>query len=163
MPVSPHSPDNDDCQFLTAHGAAVDVRLESRIGERPTLFLLGNRAGLLSVANILLWFVSNAWRREFLSLAELPLIRLHGLLSVTIRLTLSGDTGRDGIISFLDRGEQLEWAVTECDLRRIAIALHGLVAAPHREYFQPWVEDTSAVGIEVRMVDAAAWIERGRA
>ena len=34
---------------------------------------LGNRAGLLSLANVLLWLVSHAWRREFLSLAELAI------------------------------------------------------------------------------------------
>jgi hypothetical protein len=68
--MNPPIPDAYDYRFLTAPGAAVEVRLES-VSEWPVLLLLGNRAGLLSLANVLLWLVGNSWRREFLSLAEL--------------------------------------------------------------------------------------------
>ena len=68
-----HSPDAEDYRFLTAPGAEVVVRLEPGT-QRPVLRVLGNRAGLLSVTNVLLWLVANASRREFLSLAELPFV-----------------------------------------------------------------------------------------
>jgi hypothetical protein len=39
------------------------------------LRLFGNRVGMASLSNILLWLKANAYRREFLSLTELSFIR----------------------------------------------------------------------------------------
>jgi hypothetical protein len=156
--MNPHSPDVEDYRFLTAPGAEVVARLEPGTG-RSVLLILGNRAGLLSLANVLLWLVANAWRREFLSLAELPFVRVALPLVVTVRMTMGDATGRDGKLGFLDRGEQLEWAIAESDLQRLAVVLHGLVSAPHREYYTPFVADGSAADVEFRMTDAAEWMK----
>jgi hypothetical protein len=158
--MNPRSPDAQDYRFLTTSEAAVAVRLEHNC-DRPMLLILGNRAGLLSLANVLLWFVGNAWRREFLSLAELPFVSVEAPLSAILRLTLGDATRQNGVLVFLDRGEQLEWAIAEADLQRVAIALHSLVSAPHREYFTLLVGDGSAADVEFRMTDALEWIQRG--
>jgi hypothetical protein len=159
--VNPRSPDVEDYQFLSTSGAKVEVRLNRLEAGRPVLFIGGNRAGLLSLANILLWLVGNVWRREFLSLAELPFVTTVPPFAVTLRITLGDGTGRGGILMFLSRCEQIEWAVAEDDLRRIAVELHRVVSAPSREYFAPLLEDGSVADVEFRMLDAAEWIERG--
>ena len=77
--------DADEYRFLTTTGARVECRLEF-VDDAHELQLFGNRAGLLSLANILLWFVANAWRRELLSLGEQGFVQLTPPLSVGIRL-----------------------------------------------------------------------------
>jgi hypothetical protein len=64
----------------------VSVRLATDEQGQPELEILGNRAGLLSLANVLLWLVANAWRREFLALAELPFVHVGAPLAVCLRL-----------------------------------------------------------------------------
>ena len=69
--------DRDEYRFLTPSGAAVTVRVGAGTG-RPIVRISGNRAGLLALSNVLLWLTANAWRREFLSLAELPFVDAEG-------------------------------------------------------------------------------------
>jgi hypothetical protein len=154
--MTSRSTDAADFRFLTASGASLDVELNHG-GKQPVLLIRGNRAALLSLANILLWLVGNSWCREFLALAELPFLRLTPTLSVTIRLTLGKATGREGMLVFLDRNEQLEWAIGEVDLQRVALILHGLVSAPYREYYTPVLAEGSEAGVEFRMTDAVEW------
>jgi len=154
--MTSRSTDAADYRFLTASGASLDVELNHG-GEQPVLLIRGNRTGLLSLANILLWFVGNSWRREFLTLAELPFVKLTAALSVTIRLTLGNATGRDGVLAFLDPNEQMEWTITEDDLQRVALQLHGLVSAPYKEYNRAFLAEGSEAGIEFRMTDVLEW------
>jgi hypothetical protein len=131
------------------------------------LQVFGNRAGLISLANVLLWLVANAWRREFLSLAELPFVLLAAPLAVCVRLTNEGETSRHGLLTRADRREQFEWAISEEDLRRVALLVHDLASNPAHEYDRLLVADGSAAGVQIRMTDAAAWlnvkgVERGR-
>jgi hypothetical protein len=72
------SSDEAEYQFLTAPAAMVHVRLAADAQDGPELQVFGNRAGLLSLANVLLWLLANTWRREFLSLGELPFVRVEG-------------------------------------------------------------------------------------
>jgi hypothetical protein len=111
--MQPPSPDEADYRFLTAPGAAVRVRLAADERGQPELQVFGNRAGLLSLANVLLWLVANARQREFLALAELPFVHVEAPLSVCLRLTDTDATGRDGLLCRTDRGEQFEWSVPE--------------------------------------------------
>jgi hypothetical protein len=62
--VLPEPSDEAEYQLFTAPDASVLVRLQPMKYSRPELQLFGNRAGLLSLANIFLWLVANAWRRE---------------------------------------------------------------------------------------------------
>ena len=73
--MPPATGDAAEYRFLTAPGACVQCRLVGEQGGRE-LQVFGNRAGLLSLANVLLWFVANAWRREFLSFRELEFMQL---------------------------------------------------------------------------------------
>jgi hypothetical protein len=83
--MQPASSDAAEYRFLTAPAARVQCRLVDEAGG-PELLVFGNRAGLLSLANVLLWFVVNAWRREFLSFGELGFMQLDGSLAVCLRI-----------------------------------------------------------------------------
>ena len=161
--MQPPSPDEADYRFLTAPGAAVRVRLAADERGQPELQVFGNRAGLLSLANVLLWLVANAWRREFLALAELPFVHVEAPLAVCLRLTDADATGRDGLLYRTDRGEQFEWAVPEDDLKRVALLVHRLVSNPGHEYERLRVAEGSTAEVHVRMTDAAEWLHGRRA
>jgi hypothetical protein len=156
--MQPRSPDEADYRILTLPGAAVCVRLAVDEQGQPELQVFGNRAGLLSLANVLLWLVANAWRREFLALAELPFVQVEASLSVCLRLTDAEATGRDGFLCRTDRGGQFDWSVSEDDLRRVALLVHRLASNPGHEYDRLLVAEESAAGVHIRMTDAAEWL-----
>ena len=104
--MQPASGDTAEYRFLTMPGACVQCRLAQEQAARE-LQLFGNRAGLLSLANILLWFVANAWRREFLSLGELGFAELDGKLAVCLRIADDVLAGSHGIVHLRDRNESL--------------------------------------------------------
>jgi hypothetical protein len=158
--MQPPTGDAAEYRFLTAPGACVQCRLVDEQQGRE-LQLFGNRAGLLSLANILLWFVANAWRREYLSLAELGFVRLDGRLAVSIRNADDVPADSDGILRLQDRGESLEWAITEERLSQVALGMHRIVSTPSHEYDRLLVAEGSECGVHVRMTDAAEWLQRG--
>jgi hypothetical protein len=157
--MPPRSSDEAEYRFLMAPSAAVRVQLATDAKGWPELQLFGNRAGLLSLANVLLWLVANAWRREFLALADLPFVRVEIPLAVCVRLTDGEPTDRDGLLSRLDRGEQFEWEVCEDNLRRVALGVHRMASMPEHEYDYLHLADGSAAEIHIRMTDAAEWLQ----
>jgi hypothetical protein len=146
-------------EFLAALGANVSLQLAMGENQGPEIHVLGNRAGLLSLANVLLWLEANAWRREFLSFAELPFVRVQGLLSLVLRVSDEDGIGSSGTISNTDRGEQFEWTVTEGELRHVGLTLHRLACTPEHEYDWLNVNEHSAAKIQVRMTDRADWLK----
>jgi hypothetical protein len=157
--MPPRSPEEAEYRFLMAPCAAVRAQLAINTRGKPEVQLFGNRAGLLSLANVLLWLVANAWRREFLALAELPFVRAEAALSICIRMTDAEPNGTDGLLVRLDCGEQFEWVVSEDDLRRVALSVHRLASKPQHEYDYLQMAEGSAAGIHVRMTDAAEWMQ----
>lgn len=147
------SGDAAEYKFLTTHGARIECRLAG-LPDTQELQLLGNRAGLLSLSNVFLWFIANAWRREFFSLGELDFVCLDGPLSVCIRLADDGAVESHGILRRQDRGEMLEWVITEEGLTRVALWMHRLASNPAHEYDRLLVADGSEYGVHVRMSDA---------
>jgi hypothetical protein len=146
--------------FFAWPNAAVECRLAlTPNGQQLQIF--GNRLGLLSLANVFLWFLANAYRREFLALAELPFVRLEGDLSVCMRLTVDETRGSGGTVCRLDRGASLEWILSEDDLRSVALLLHRLVSKPGHQYDLLEMRPDSACEIHIRMTDAPDWVARG--
>jgi hypothetical protein len=161
--MEPRSPDEADYRFLAVPGAAVELRLAADDRGQPELQVFGNRAGLLSLANVLLWLVANAWRREFLTFGELPFVQVEAPLAVGLRLTDAEASGRDGLLRRTDRVAQFEWAVSEDDLQRVALVVHRLASDPAHEYDRLTMAEGSAAGAHVRMTDAAEWLHGPRA
>ena len=158
--MQPASGDAAEYRFLTMSGSCVRCDLVEEQGGRD-LQVFGNRAGLLSLANILLWFVANAWRREFLSFGELGFVQLDGGLSVCLRIADEVSADSHGILHRQDSGESLEWVITEEGLKQVALWMHGLVSKPSHEYDRLLVAQGSECGVHVRMTDASEWLQRG--
>jgi hypothetical protein len=66
--------DDAHIRFMTVFGARLAVDQGRTSDGHAEILLLGNRAGLLSLANVVLWLRAVSWRRELLSLAELPFL-----------------------------------------------------------------------------------------
>ena len=152
--------DSSEYRFLTSPSSNLECRLVSS-ANGPELQIFGNRAGLLSLANILLWLLANAWRREFLSLGELEFIRLEGQLSVCIRLTDEDAIGTHGLVRRLDHDSLLEWVISEDELKAVALLIHGLVSGPCHEYDRLLTGEESVCAIHIRMTDVADWLKKG--
>lgn len=158
--MQPASGDAAEYRFLTSPGASVHCRLLEEQGGRE-LQVFGNRAGLLSLANVLLWFVANGWRREFLSLGELGFVQLDGRLAVCLRIADEVPADSHGILHRQDRGELLEWAIAEEGLKQVALWMDSLVSKPGHEYDRLLVAAESDCGVHVRMTDVGEWLQRG--
>lgn len=149
--------DAKEYEFLTLPRAELDCRLVAT-SEGLELQFFGNRAGILSLSNGLLWLHANAWRREFFSLGELPFVHLEGRLSVCIRQSGGAKSDGHGSICRMDQGESLEWELTEGELTQVGLCLHRLASSPEHEYDRLLLADGSACCVHVRMTDAAEWI-----
>ena len=140
-------------KFMTMPGAHVLLRLEIDPLGHPELLLLGNRSGLLSLANVLLWFHATAWRRELLSFGDLPFVETEGRLAFHIRIANDDATGRHGVVERLDRGEQFEWTIPEEDLQAVGLVVHRLAAAPEDGYERLRLESWTDIGIHICIDD----------
>ena len=158
--MQPPSGDAAEYAFFTMPGSHIEGRLVS-VPSGQELQLFGNRAGLLSLANVLLWFLANAWRREFFSLGELDFVNLQGQLAVCLRLTEAEADGTHGVLHRLDQGELLEWTISEDGLQQVALWMHRLVSGPAHEDDRLLVAEASEYGVHVRMTDAAEWVSKG--
>lgn len=147
--------DADEYAFLSTPGANLECRFDPAARE---VQLFGNRAGVLSLANVLLWLHANSWRRELLSLAELPFVRLLGSVSICIRIIDVERPSSDGTIGRMDKGESFEWIMTDDELQRVSLVVHGLASRPHHEYDRLVLTADSECGIHLRMTDAASWL-----
>jgi hypothetical protein len=156
--VVPRLDDAAEYRFLTAPGSCVECRLVSMPDKEAELQLFGNRAGLLSLANVFLWFLANAWRREFLSLQELGFVRLDARLSVCMRLTDDKPDDGHGTILHRDRGQLLEWSITEAGLQQVALWIHRIVSAPGHEYVRLDMAPGSECGVHIRQTDVLVWL-----
>jgi hypothetical protein len=152
--------DEADYQLLMAPGAFLDVRLMPAETGRPEVQLFGNRKGILSLANVFLWLAANTWRRELLSLAELPFVRLADSVSVYIRVEGCGQTNTHGRLVRTDNGQQLEWMIDEDDLKRLGLLVHHLASVPEHEYVCLQMESDSDAEVHIRMTDAAEWVQQ---
>jgi hypothetical protein len=145
-------------RFLTAPGAHLVLRLEADAKGQPELLLRGNRAGLLSLANVLLWLHAMVWRREMLSLGELPFLEPQGKVALHVRVGANGSAGGHGVVEKLDRGDEFEWTLQEDELQGVGLSVHRLAANPEHEYTRLEVEPGSAAGIHIRMADVREWL-----
>lgn len=150
--------DEAHVRFMTAPGAHLACSLEGVANSRPEVLLRGNRSGILSLANVLLWLRAVAWRRGLLSLAELPFVEFKGNIALHIRVGAESATGGHGVVQKLDRGNEFEWTIQEDDLQAVGLLMHRLAANPAHEYDRLDVESESVADIHIRVVDVREWL-----
>jgi hypothetical protein len=143
-------------QLLTYPGHTSRESTLHEPGQYREIRLFGNRQGILSLANILLWLLARGFERELLSVTRLPFVRVTGAVSLTVRLTdQDGTPQQTGKVRALDKGSQFEWVLPEDDLRRVALALHSLACFYEHEY------DLFGVGnvrVHARLTDVLGYL-----
>jgi len=127
--------DEDEYCLLTQPGALLTISLAPPYEGLSRIHVLGNREGMLSLANVLLWFHANGSRREFLSVTSLPFVQRQGMIALSIRMLQEDSTPDDyGWLQLMDKGQQYEWILPEDDLQPLGLAVHRLACFPEHGY-----------------------------
>jgi hypothetical protein len=126
--------DETEYRLLTQPGAVLTISLCPPFEGLPVIHLLGNREGMLSLANVLLWLHANSSRREFLSITALPFVHQQGMVALSIRVLMEDSTSDYGWLQLLDKGQQFEWRLPEDDLKALGLIVHRLACLPGHGY-----------------------------
>jgi hypothetical protein len=104
-------------------GAAVTAELTTPDwSKKPTIELLGNREGLLSLGSLLVWVSESAADLESFSITGLSFVRPRSSLSLTVVQSLDSDEPHGRLIR-TDKAHQFEWLVHENLLELEAICI----------------------------------------
>jgi hypothetical protein len=126
--------DAAEYRLLTQPGAVLSISLGPPFEGHPVIHLIGNRQGMLSLANVLLWLHANSSRREFLSVTALPFVQRQQMIALSIRVLMEDGTSDYGWIQLLDKGQQFEWSLPEDDLKALGLSVHRLACVPEHGY-----------------------------
>ena len=151
-----------ECRTFTFPDAALSISIPSATErlrkDEAEIRVFGNRQGIASLANILLWFY-HSFDREFLSLTGLSFAAKEGDLLLTIRKTDEVRGEEFGHLILLDKAFQYEWLIAEEDVKRLAIEVHGIASNPYIEYATfPRRPGEGAAFVHVRLTDIRKWI-----
>ena len=149
--------DTDHLQFLTYPDASVTASVSECINDGCELLLRGTRGGVLSLSNILLWLHANNWRRELLSLTDLPFFEAEEL-EILIRCTDAVGPENYGTLRYDKTESNIEWSISDLALERAGLTLHRLACMPEHEYDYFQLSPASDLNLRVRMSDASAWL-----
>jgi|GEM_PF-2175691 len=122
-------------KMLTLPGASLTIsqrdqgHIHGANDDLSVIEICGNRRGMASLGNILLWLYSNNEGREFLALTALPFLRTDGIMALSIRVNQEDGKGLLGRIRLLDKQCQFEWEVSEDDLPRLAVRFYRLASS----------------------------------
>ena len=100
---------------------------------RSELHLVGNNAGIVSLANVLRWLSAAPTRRACLSLPDLPFVWSEAAASLTLRRTDEAHEARYGLLRRLEVGSSFEWLLSESELPKLADSLNLLADLGGRE------------------------------
>jgi hypothetical protein len=111
---------------------------------RAELHVVGNNAGIVSLANVLRWLTSAD--RDALRLPDLPFVWSVAATSLSVKRTAGAHEGRYGHVQRLEAPSTFEWLLDATELPRLADSLNLLAAMGGREgatYDAPGVWDAS--------------------
>ena len=109
---------------------------------RAELHVVGNNAGIVSLANVLRWLA--AAEREALHLHDLPFVWSTAAASLSVHRTEQAHEGRYGLLRRLETQTAFAWLLDATQLPRLADSLNLLAAMGGREgarYDAPGVWD----------------------
>ena len=98
---------------------------------RAELHMVGNQAGIVSLANVLRWLTSA--ERDVLHLADLPFVWSVAATSLSLRRTVDAHEGRYGLVQRIEVQTTFEWHLDATELPRLADSLNLLAALGGRE------------------------------
>jgi hypothetical protein len=109
---------------------------------RAELHVVGNNAGIVSLANVLRWLA--AAERETLHLQDLPFVWSTAATALSVHRSDEPHEGRYGIVRRLEAPSAFAWLLDATELPRLADSLNLLAAIGGREgatYEAPGVWD----------------------
>jgi hypothetical protein len=86
--------------------------------KKPVIEIIGNRQGLVSLGNILLWKCFS--QEESLSITALEFIKVKSTLSLTVVESMRGDDSSGRLIR-VDKDQQFEWLIDDEHLEKQAV------------------------------------------
>jgi hypothetical protein len=98
---------------------------------RAELHLVGNNAGIVSLANVLRWFAAS--EREALHLPDLPFVWSTAAASLSVHRGEHGQDVRYGVLRRLETQTAFAWLLDATELPRLADSLNLLAALGGRE------------------------------
>ena len=136
---------DDPLKWAILPDAALHARLTSRHPGQPILEIVGNRSGLLSLGNLLLWVSSDPSSHESLSLTELSFVRVESALCIRVIQEMESGA-RPGTIRRTDHSAQFEWMLSDDALRLAALGIINVAFTPDGYlplYFEPSLSNDS--------------------
>lgn len=109
---------------------------------RAEVHVVGNAAGIVSLANVLRWLA--AADREALHLHDLPFVWSMAAASLSVQRSSHGQDVRYGVVRRLEAQKAFAWLLDASELPRLADSLNLLAAIGGREgatYDAPGVWD----------------------
>jgi hypothetical protein len=94
--------------------------------ERPQVHVVGNRAGIISLANVLRWLA--AAERDALHLPDLPFVWSAAAASLHVRRSGEAHDGRYGLVRRVEAQSAFEWLLDATELPRLADSLNLMAA-----------------------------------
>src|SRR5206468_1610024 len=98
---------------------------------RAELHVVGNNAGIVSLANVLRWLA--AAEREALHLHDLPFVWSTAAAALSVHRTEHGQDVRYGVVRRLESQTAFAWLLDATELPRLADSLNLLAAIGGRE------------------------------
>jgi hypothetical protein len=137
---------DDPLKWAILPDAALDARLMPKSPRgKPTVEILGNRSGVLSLGNLLLWASSDPSWHESLSITELSFARVESALRLRVIQEMENKAD-PGYVRRTDANVQFEWVLNEDSLRLAALGIINVAFTPEAYtplYFEPPLSDDS--------------------
>ena len=147
------NPERRELEFFSQPDAELTISLHGEAGRLPQIRLWGNRRGILSLANLVLWLWVGADSDE-LSLAELPFVSSTDGSSLIL---VVDDAIESANRVWRRQAGVYDWHLSDDMVRRVGLTIHNLAARPAHEYDafvagEELMFNTTAE-VEIRMTD----------
>ena len=98
--------------------------------KKPVIEIIGNRQGIFSLGNLLLWISFHSPDTESLSITGLPFVHAKSALSLTV---VQSDDYSDKYSKLvrMDKDQQFEWLIKDDILQRQGLCLIDIAFTPH--------------------------------
>ena len=157
--------DDSEYNLLTYPGSELNISVARDPGRATEIRLYGNRPGILSLANILLWFLAREFEREVISLTSLRFAKVEGSASLSVRVSDEVITPEQaGTVRAREGASHFEWLLPEDDLRHVALSLHRMACFWEHEYdLYPYADEhVRDARIHARVIDVEQYLPHGR-
>jgi len=109
-------------------GASLTAELDIERWPKPTIVIRGNREGIFSLGNLLLWISTAPVEHESLSITGLPFVHAKSTLCLIVVQTMDSDE-QCGHLVRTDKDKQFQWFITDGQLQAEAVGILDIAYA----------------------------------